>query len=190
MQTDNNRMTAVARMILANDGSTTVLLEALTGCRLAVDVDTQRVVPAATVPGPAREALELDLSQHVLERRSCLVTPAHDVVSVNLVVYDADAVEKIGQPDEQKPIGHQLRDRRLPHVRDVLECGSTAWVHGSGVTPCAYKAYIIRYPGGGAAYLHERFNPRWVPTTSRLSRLLRARRRRDADLAAMPSGAA
>jgi hypothetical protein len=163
MEDDGVCMTAVARMLLANDGSTSVLLEALAECKLKIRVESQRAVGADAVAISARLALSLASSDQVIERRSCLLTPGRDIVSVNLVVYDADAIERFGEPDSSRLIGHQLREEGVSHIRDQVSSGRDTWPETSLRAPCAYKEYVIRYQGGGRAYFHERFSPRWVP---------------------------
>lgn len=163
-----NQQTALMRpsirMLLAGDGSTTVLLEALTGSRLSVRVDAQGENTSDHLSAQIRAALELPAGARVLERRSCLVTPAQEVVSINLVVLDEMARHRVGEPDTLVPIGCQLRDRRISQHREHISSGVAPWPGGGAqAVDSAYKEYVIHYANGGRVYVHEHFSPQLVP---------------------------
>lgn len=153
------------RMLLACDGSTTVLLQALTGLELTIRVDAQDPTTAGRLDPRIRDVLDLAADAAVFERRSCLVTADLEVVSVNHVVYDRLAFERIGVPDLRQPIGLQFRERRVHQHREQLSSGLAAWGEAGADqdVDAAFKEYLIHYAVGGTVYLHERFNPRFVP---------------------------
>jgi hypothetical protein len=156
------------RMLLACDGSTMILLEALLGEKLSVRVDAQGETDADRLPRTIRDALRLAPGTRVLERRSCLLATAdQEVISVNRVVLDDTVRRVIGDPDPFKPIGAQLRERGIPQHREQLSSGLARWRDGSTdhLVPAAYKEYVINYAPGGRSYVHECFNPRWVSVT-------------------------
>ncbi|MFD0359990.1 hypothetical protein ACFQZZ_00815 [Nocardia sp. GCM10030253] len=150
------------RMLLSCDGSTTVLLEALTGETLFVRVDTQGDTAPESLSDTIREALALDTDAPVLERRSCLVTSEHEVVSINHVVTDNIARRRMGNPDTTIPFGIQLRQQRIPQYRAQVSSGLAPWQGGDEPTLSAFKSYIIHDADGGRTYVHEHFNPRLV----------------------------
>lgn len=155
------------RMLLACDGSTMILLEALLEQKLSVRVDSQGETDADRLPQRIREALRLMPGTRVLERRSCLVTADQEVISINRVVFDDTVRRVIGDPDPFTPIGAQLREWGIPQHRDQLSSGLARWRDGSTdhPVPAAYKEYVINYATGGRSYVHECFNPRWVRVT-------------------------
>lgn len=159
---------ASTRMLLACDGSTTVMLEALIGRPLSIRVDSQGGISADRLPEGIRDALRLGPGAVVLERRSCLINADQTVISVNRVVFDETVRRYIGDPDPFTPIGSQLRDRRIPQHREQLSSGLAPWRDGSTEhpVPAAYKEYVINYAPGGRSYVYEHFNPRLIRVSS------------------------
>ncbi|MFJ8510253.1 hypothetical protein [Streptomyces avermitilis] len=153
---------SVTRMLLASDGSTTRLLQAITGQPLTVLVDMQNEVRVATLPEEVRAVLGLRDGDAVVERRSRLLTPDRSVVSVNHVVLDPVALAGNGAPSRTVPIGVQLREHQVPQFREALDSGNGVWPLEGASTPCAFKAYVIHDARGGRTYVHESFNPRVV----------------------------
>ncbi|MFJ9693250.1 hypothetical protein [Kitasatospora sp. NPDC101183] len=155
---------ASTRMLLAGDGSTTLLLQALTGHDLSIRVDAQGDTPADRLPVGIRSALGLADTAVVLERRSCLVTPEQEVVSINRVVFDDTARSRMGEPDPVTPIGLQLRGRQVHQHREQLSTGVMRWRDSltERWVDSAFKEYVIHYAAGGRAYVHEQFNPHMV----------------------------
>ncbi|WP_331445301.1 hypothetical protein [Streptomyces xanthochromogenes] len=157
-------LSASTRMLLACDGSTTLLLQALTGHNLSIRVDAQGDTPAGRLPRGIRSALGLVDTSVVLERRSCLVTSEQEVVSINRVVFDGAARKRMGVPDSLTPIGLQLRDQQVHQHREQLSTGLMRWRDSltERWVDSAFKEYVIHYAAGGRAYVHEQFNPHMV----------------------------
>lgn len=157
-------LSASTRMLLACDGSTTLLLQALTGHELSIRVDAQGDTPAGRLPHRIRSALGLADTAVVLERRSCLVTSEQEVVSINRVVFDEVAHNWMGVPDSGTPIGLQFRDQRVHQHREQLSTGLMRWRDSltERWVDSAFKEYVIHYAAGGRAYVHEQFNPHMV----------------------------
>jgi hypothetical protein len=155
---------ASTRMLLAGDGSTTLLLQALTGHDLSIRVDAQGDSPAGRLPPGIRSALELADTAVVLERRSCLVTSEQEVVSINRVVFDEVARSWMGVPDSVTPIGLQFREQQVHQHREQLSTGLMRWRDSltERWVDSAFKEYVIHYAAGGRAYVHEQFNPHMV----------------------------
>jgi chorismate-pyruvate lyase len=151
---------AVTRMLLAADGSTTLLLEAMLNTRLTLRVTSQEVVSADGVDPMARDLL--GGPGPFLNRRSALHAPSGAQVSENLVVAPAASNELAGVlRHPTQPIGHGLINLGLSTARRIIASGRTAWT--TTATCCAFKAYLVESDGRPAAYIHERFNPRSVP---------------------------
>lgn len=169
-------LTRSARMLVESDGSTSGLLEALTGESLSTRVDAQGVIPASRLPEAIRAALGLCGEAAVLERRSCLITPEHEVVSINRVVVDELFRRRLGDPDTFSPLGAQLRDQRIPLYREQLTHGLARW-RDSGRNhwvDCIYIDYVLNDDTGGRAYVHVQFNPRIVGISEAVALLLSA----------------
>src|SRR5687768_9322564 len=81
------------RMLLAGEGLTTPVLEALLGTRLQVRVLRQDLVPVTDVPGEVAALLGLGSGGEALVRRSCLVDPELSPVSLNQVIAATSAAD-------------------------------------------------------------------------------------------------
>jgi len=155
-------------MLLAADGSTTRLLESLVQAPLTLSVAEQCDVRASGLPPGVRLALGCGGDAEVVERRSELRLRSAKAVSVNYVAVlrrDARITEVL--TSRRTAIGHGLRDSGLVLGRRLLSAGLSDWVAGDGPAgrQCAFKEYLLLNPDERpAAYIHERFNPDYVPT--------------------------
>ncbi|MFJ2818655.1 hypothetical protein [Streptomyces sp. NPDC087294] len=147
------------RMLLAGDGSTTLLLEALLDTRLTVHVERQEQVPVRKLSAAAVTALDLAADGTAVLRTSALHTPAGVEVSRNTVVFTAPPAGWSGSADDQAPLGRRLREGRTRQHREILSSGTARWQEGGRVRPCAYKEYVITCDDGQRLYVHERFSP-------------------------------
>ncbi|QTT72425.1 hypothetical protein J7W19_02345 [Streptomyces mobaraensis NBRC 13819 = DSM 40847] len=150
------------RMLVCADGSTTVLLDALVGERLRVRVDHQRQVRAARVRHIGCHVLGAAPDALVVDRRSRILTPALDVISVNRVVI---AARRCGQlvPPADELLGPYLKAMGLSLSREPIAVSRGVWPLGGAAPACVSKEYVIDCGGAGRVYVHERFNPRYVP---------------------------
>ncbi len=158
---------AATRMLLASDGSTTLLLESLLDQPLFVKVTRQRTVVAGDASERAAEALAVDPRTPVVHRSSELVTDDGEVVSLNTVVFARPPAGWSGSSDDSVPLGRRLRSNQTLQYRSLLSSGGGVWPgEGRGV-PCAFKEYLIHCEDGSRLYVHERFHPSYVaaPTT-------------------------
>lgn len=174
MSTQGNRLAGTARLLVESDGSTGSLLEALTGASLAARVDVQGDIPASRLPEMIRASLGLPGEATALERRSCLVTPELEVMSINRVVADKSFQRRLGEFDTFSPLASQLRDRRVPFHREQLSHGFTRW-RDSGRehwVDCLYADYVLTTDTGGRAYVHAHFNPGIIPVSEAGPKLL------------------
>lgn len=151
---------AATRMLLAADGSTTVLLEAWLSTRLRTVVDVQQERPLGALPQYVSRALELPPGSMVVERHSRLVTPDGEVVSANRVVLPTTAAELV-LPGPGVPLGHHLALRGLSGSRQRLSAGTGVWYQDE--RPCSRKEYVITCGPGVRIHVHELFNPARVP---------------------------
>lgn len=150
------------RMLLASDGSTTLLLEALLGCRLTVHVDAQRPVAAEQLPAQVRSGLGVRPGGSAVRRTSALHTPDHTVVSMNTVFFVAPPASWSGSATDYQPLGHRLREGRARQHREILSGGTRRWPGDASRTPCAYKEYVISCDDDSRIYVLEHFNPSYV----------------------------
>lgn len=162
-------MTDTTRMLLASDGSTTVLLESLLERPLSVTVLQQRTVTAGRAPAPAVQALGLVADEPVVLRHSALLTSDGEHISHNTVVYAEPPRGWAGQADDPVPLGHRLRSAGTLQHRALLSSGQALWTHGQPA-PCAYKEYVIHCDDHSRLYVHERFNPRRIVAPARQER--------------------
>ncbi|MCZ4121786.1 hypothetical protein [Streptomyces sp. H39-S7] len=155
------------RMLLESEGSTTILLESLIGCRLSVRVDSQLPVDAASLDHRVLDALGLSPHAKPVLRRSALLTPGGEVVSSNRVVFDGAAVPWLADSQDPTPLGLGLRARNSLQHRVILDNGLADWPPGGAGTPCAFKEYLINCSDGSRIHLHETFSPHFVPVPGR-----------------------
>jgi chorismate-pyruvate lyase len=150
-------------MLLASEGSTTILLESLLGTGVAVRVRHQEAVPATTLGPDVRDALGLDPAERPVVRRSSLVAPDGRRVSHNVVTFRADEAPWLLDSTGNVPIGHQLRAQATKQFRTVLASGTDAWPDEADGAVCAFKTYLIHCGQDVRIHVHERFSPRFVP---------------------------
>jgi chorismate-pyruvate lyase len=156
----------VTRMLLASEGSTTILLESLLGTGVAVRVRHQEPVSAATLAPDVRDALGLDDEEWPVVRRSSLEAPDGRQVSHNVVTFRAEEAPWLLDSTGNVPIGHQLRARMTRQFRTVLATGTDAWPDVADGAVCAFKTYLIHCGQGVRIHVHERFSPTFVPVNS------------------------
>jgi hypothetical protein len=148
------------RMLLASDGSTTLLLEALLHCRLNVHVDYQGSASVESLTPIVVTALDLAPQSTVVERKSSLLTPDGTVVSINIVVlFDKRSDGWSGEPSDPLPLGKKLRDRHTKQHREILSAGTTEWPGDDRHRSCAYKEYVITCDDDSRIYILEKFSP-------------------------------
>ncbi len=168
MSTDTSRFAvpSVTRMLLCADGSTTLLLEALVGRRLSVEVLDQHEVAAGELSEAVRAALSCAETDQVIVRRSALYADTIAVSANSVVIAGSDRglVGLLAQ--QQMPIGHSLAAANRHLGRTVLAAGRTIWPADDDACgiPCACKeSVLLDHTATAVAYLHERFNPAYVP---------------------------
>ncbi len=148
------------RMLLCADSSTTVLLEALLADRLKVQVEQQCLIRADDVPDIGCDLLGAEPSAIVVDRKSRILTTSHDVISVNRVIISGPERDAL-VPIDDELLGPHLRKIGLAMKRKPLAAGRDIWpVDGM---ECCSKAYIIDCNSAGRVYVHERFNPQFIP---------------------------
>jgi 3-deoxy-D-arabino-heptulosonate 7-phosphate (DAHP) synthase class II len=156
----------LTRMLLASDGFTTPVLEALLGTRLQVRVLRQDLVAAADIPADVAGLLRLDGRGEVLVRRSCMVDPDLSLVSLNQVYAVAPATDSRVFGDITSlhtPIGYSLLGRGVSQRRQIVHIGRSTWRYGGVSAPCAVKAYVMLIDDEPWCYIRECFNPKHVP---------------------------
>ena len=152
---------AQTRLLLQSDGSTTLLLESLVDLRVAVEVESQSPVSADELSPSVRAGLGLARTDVVVRRNSVLRTPCGRTVSRNLVVFRPEAAPWLAGAADPTPLGYQLRNQQALQHRELIDHGVSVWADDG--PPCAFKEYVIHRSAGARIYVHERFNPVFVP---------------------------
>lgn len=152
------------RMLLYADGSTTVLLEALVAAQLEVQVEQQRLVRADDIPNIGCDLLGAAPSAMVVDRKSRILTADHDVISVNRVIIAGPDRDALVPPDREL-LGPHLRKIGLVVHRKPLAAARDTWPMAAAETACGSKTYVMDCGFAGQVYVHERFNPEFVPLT-------------------------
>ncbi|MFK4264245.1 chorismate--pyruvate lyase family protein [Streptomyces milbemycinicus] len=156
---------AITRMLLASDGSTTLLLEALTGGELTIDVLYQGRAYARDFPPEISDSIGVGTESEILVRRSRLRTATGEPISKNLVVARREHQSPmLGLlSDRHAPLGRGLISLGLSQARHIVATGEDWWDESPTGEPCAYKAYVLVEQGNPVLYIHEKFNPLYVP---------------------------
>ncbi|MYS79261.1 hypothetical protein [Embleya scabrispora] len=149
------------RMLLASDGSTTVLLQAVAG-PIRVVVREQYETAGAGLPSDARAALRITPDSVALMRRSALYDEHGRCVSVNEVVAVCHQDPVLGPlvTDTTRPLGRNLVDVGLR--RRVLDTGLTVWPEDRQAPAAAYKTYILLDGDQPVLHINETFNPELI----------------------------
>ncbi|MEV7196967.1 hypothetical protein AB0N81_34965 [Streptomyces sp. NPDC093510] len=154
------------RMLVCADGSTTVLLDALMGEQLSVRVDHQRQVPAARVERIGCRILGASPGTLVVDRQSRILTSDRAVISVNRVVIAGRGSDSLVPPPEEL-LGPYLKRAGLALKRELIAVSRGSWPLAGPPSDCVSKEYVIDCGEAGRVYVHERFNPRFVPLEGR-----------------------
>ncbi|MFD9792914.1 hypothetical protein ACFWXK_18400 [Streptomyces sp. NPDC059070] len=149
-------------MLLCADGSTTLLLDALVGEPLSIRVDHQQQIPAARLQRIGCHILGAASDDMVVDRQSRILTTNLEVISVNRVVIAGPDRDKLIPPPEEL-LGPYLKRAGLPIKREPLAVSRDTWPLDSADPECVSKEYIIYCGEAGRVYIHEKFNPRFVP---------------------------
>ncbi len=150
----------LTRMLLASDGFTMPVLEAILGTELEVRVLRQDELSAERLPAVVSDALRLSGAGQVIVRRSCLMDPDMLTVSVNHVVTVSEPAATCGADDIRMPIGYSLMARGVSQKRYILRVGLARWPDGRA---CAAKSYVIVLGDRPLCYIRESFNPSVIP---------------------------
>ncbi|MFC4119804.1 hypothetical protein [Nonomuraea zeae] len=151
----------LTRMLLAGDGSTTLLLQALIGGPIGAKVSSLTNRPAAYLPAGAAALLQLAPGGSAFVRRSLLSDQQDRQISRNEVIVPAgNLVGRRLAEDFTCPIGLNLIATGTDHTREPLVTGLTAWDPSSSAGPeASSKVYLIHAAGRPLMLVWETFNP-------------------------------
>ncbi|TYB45860.1 hypothetical protein FXF51_59835 [Nonomuraea sp. PA05] len=153
---------AVTRMLLAGDGSTTLLLEALTGGPIGVRLQGLDIRPAAGLPADVRALLRLTDDCAVAVRHSLLHDHHGTPVSHNEVIASLSApILRQIATDPVRPLGPNLIAHDIEHGRHLRSTGLARW--SAEERAAVSKAYLIRAADTPLMLVWEIFNPAVVP---------------------------
>ena len=152
---------SATRMMLNNDGSTTVLLQSLLGSSLAAEVLPE--VGLASVLPSAHVAEVFGPEDELGVRRSRLRDEAGAVVSENVITFHGrDRGHLI--PSGRTPFGLHTRCLGLFERRRILGTGLTTGRFGLLPAGSPGRVYEIEFSNRAKVLVHEVFNPRFVAT--------------------------
>lgn len=152
------------RMLLANDGHTTPLLNAAALAPVRVVVSGLSTLDAGELDGRVREVLGLAADRACLVRRSRLELPSGQVASDNEVIapVGVDARVDAVMRDEGSLLGEGLVAAGVRLERRLLEVLVGVWpVDGA---PCVGKSYLLCRDGAPLVYIRELYSPALFPT--------------------------
>lgn len=157
----------ITKLLLDNDGSTTVLLESLLNCIIHVDVIEQSISDDSD-DCPAR-ALFLSKLTHqpavLIKRQTHLLNEQGDIIAKALVYFDQATKLQLSLDNTSQPLGKTLITHKVKQFRTILSSGNCDWHEPSQqqfLQPCAYKQYLIYGDNNCVLYVQERFNPNYV----------------------------
>ncbi|MER5887510.1 3-deoxy-7-phosphoheptulonate synthase [Streptomyces sp. NPDC001941] len=154
---------SATRLMLRNEGSTTVLLQSLVGADLSAEV-----LPGPYEgPLPASDHLDAVFGAvpdgELAVRRSRLRDPSGALVSENAITFrGADRAGLI--PPGRIPFGLHTRRLGLYERRRILGAGLTTRRFGLLPAGSPGRAYEIEFSNGVRVLVHEVFSPALVPT--------------------------
>jgi 3-deoxy-7-phosphoheptulonate synthase len=149
------------RMMLNNDGSTTVLLQSLLGSSLAAEVLPE--VAVASIRPSAHLAEVFGIEADLGVRRSRLRDEAGTVVSENVITFHGRDRGRL-IPGGTTPFGLHTRCLGLFERRRILGAGVTADRFGLLPAGSPGRVYEIEFSNRAKVLVHEVFNPRFVAT--------------------------
>lgn len=146
-----------ARMLLDNDGSTTLLLQSLVGSALCAEVLAQTRGDAPHPSDHVVRTFGADPRTLVGVRRSRLRDRTGRAVSENVITFhDRDGAALI--PTGTTPFGLHVRDLGLFERRRILEAGVTTDRFGLLPAGSPGRVYEIEFSNEARVLVHEVFN--------------------------------
>ncbi|MEU0795294.1 3-deoxy-7-phosphoheptulonate synthase [Amycolatopsis sp. NPDC005961] len=151
------------RMLLNNDGSTTVLLQSLLGSSLAAEVLPEVAVASVKPSAQLAAVFGRESADELGVRRSRLRDEAGAVVSENAITFlDRDRGHLM--PSGKTPFGLHTRCLGLYERRRLLVAGVTTGRFGLLPAGSPGRVYEIEFSNRAKVLVHEVFNPRFVAT--------------------------
>ncbi|MFI9408066.1 chorismate--pyruvate lyase family protein [Nocardia sp. NPDC052316] len=153
------------RTLLAGDGTTTLLLEAILRAPVTVRVREQHLQDAEELPPEIGRALQLPPQCRVLVRESMLITPDEQPVSYNRAIITTEP----GNPlyplidDRHTPLGRALLAAAIEQHRQILTTGHRHWPFSAEFRAAAAKTYLIHMDGRPRLHLTETYSPDLFP---------------------------
>lgn len=156
---------SATRMMLRNEGSTTVLLQSLVDSPLTAEVLPGPDPATLRTPGHLSDVFGSSPHTDLRIRRSRLRDRTGAVISENLITFrSVDAPRVI--PSGNTPFGLHTRSRGLYERRRILATGLTTERFGLLPAGSPGRAYEIAFSNHATVLVHEVFNPRFVTTTT------------------------
>lgn len=159
----NHFMSALTRVLLASDGSTTLLLQALTGGSIKANLTSLTHQPATRLPADLRSQLQIADKTTAIVRRSLLLDQHGTPVSRNEVIASGNnpLVRRV-LTNPTRPIGLNLIAHALDHSRRCHVTGLTSW---NARLDAASKAYLVQVGDAPLMFIWETYNPAAISPT-------------------------
>ncbi|MGW0252008.1 hypothetical protein ACWDYH_35810 [Nocardia goodfellowii] len=154
---------ASTRALLANDGTTTVLLEAVLRAPVSVTVADQFRAQPYALSAETRRALHLTNGQTVVIRQSVLLSPDRQPVSWNRLIIVAIPGHRLDPlaEDRHTPLGTAMAAAGIAGYRRTLAIGHRPWPPTG--SRAAAKTYLADIDGRPRLHSTEIYNPDLFP---------------------------
>lgn len=159
--TSTPQIPTTARMLLENDGSTTVLLQCLVGSALSAEVLPTTETDSAALPAHAATVFGAPEPDGLGIRRTRLRDEAGAVVSENVITFRARDRDLL-IPRDRTPFGLHTRNLGLFERRRIFGVGAVTGSFGLLPAGSPGRVYEIEFSNRARVLVHEVFNPRFV----------------------------
>lgn len=148
-------------MLLHNDGSTTVLLQALVDSPLSAEVLPELDARSITADEHVPRVFAVHGRRDLAVRRSRLRDTTGAVVSENTITFRVNDRDLL-MPPAEVPFGLHTRQLGLFERRRILGVGVTAEPFGLLPAGASGRIYEIEFSNRARVLVHEVFNPQFV----------------------------
>lgn len=153
----------ITRLLLSNNGSTTVLLESYLDTPIRVNVTSQDTTILTDTNLSVRINKYFKIENSLVKRESELLNNRGEIVCLATVYFENIDDAKVPNKDSFTPLGKLLTSQNIKQHRTVISTGNTDWPIAGSSPECAFKEYIISCEDGTNIYVFERFNPDFFP---------------------------
>lgn len=156
----------ITKLILDNNGSTTVLLESLLNSSIYVKALYHRKAKESEIDYLKNTTdIFFDFDKKtIIKRKSQLYTDNESLVCKAEVFFEIDNSKYIPSQDQNLPLGKLLINASKKQHRVILKKGVADWSASNEGVKCAFKEYLIYGEDGINLFVSEKYNPKYMPT--------------------------